>query len=732
VKLEAKKQGPKAKNMVHDQDALPNSTPSRISKTGQRNSFGLSNSISFLMTGPYSLIFLILITFNLQGRADLIVERTPAYDPESISWSSDDERVTTNSRSGELRVWQVSSGSLLQALPSIGRQGFQMASGHDSDLLAYGSGGHAVILDRVSSREIWKSPENTVSAIGPLIGDTIIYSIPDGIVRYDFKTNRQMSLAKLEDGRFCKSILPLAGGGTVAVMSNRETFLFEGDDLKRDGVVVGAGNKQFYSATSAPNGNLIALTTFEGAYVADLGNPPTVFTRVGDMASARSIAFSQDGKWTAILGRSEIRIHKSDGNELMNAIPCKVSVNQMAWSHDSKYLAVASSDHGVIIFDVATGEMIRTFGKPDCFNTMTDGPQCSVSPDGSSIVLQDEGEILRMIDLVKETNVVPAIEGADWASYGDSWGLKMAVDSARDRYKAAGRFKGSLLDDRRALGHQWGGPGSYLFRRRKDAFIYHWEDGELAISLELPVGVGRRIEISNVGRYALISKPEDSSQLNLVRLPEGKSVGEIAPVGGTVLVDSFVERRDGKAVTWITVANQHVSFNTEDGKLEILRDLPRDSRPKALAAGTGEVWIYFGELATATSPGKHTIISAESGETLYAFDDWSSFRDEVWVVPVAVTPDCKHLWFCGAGGRPVLVSLESGQPLLCVHSWNDGGLLIETPESKYSGNEAGVARIRFINDARTASEARHDLVNEATSSDRIRELINPIISPTRR
>ena len=100
--------------------------------------------------------------------AALIVENAGAYDPYLVAWADGDKLLVTKSRRGELRVWQASSGLMLQSLPP----GEPM----DSELLVQAGGatiglirnGDAVVIDRISGKKTWQSQGGGVNMIGQL------------------------------------------------------------------------------------------------------------------------------------------------------------------------------------------------------------------------------------------------------------------------------------------------------------------------------------------------------------------------------------------------------------------------------------------------------------------------------------------------------------------------------------------------------------------------------------
>jgi len=162
-------------------------------------------------------------------------------------------------------------------------------------------------------------------------------------------------------------------------------------------------------------------------------------------------------------------------------------------------------------------------------------------------------------------------------------------------------------------------------------------------------------------------------------------------------------------------------------QFEVLRELPKDKIQRCLTSASSPDWILG--FSAYTNPPTYLILSQSSGTTLFESQPRDAFTDEVDLIPVAIAHDRKHLWLCGPTGHPILVNLETAKPVLRIHTWPDGGFVLETPDRRFHANAAGRRRIHRIHPTCDQVETRDDLVEAALDHHAITRLLASVMAP---
>jgi WD40 repeat protein len=113
-----------------------------------------------------------------------------------------------------------------------------------------------------------------------------------------------------------------------------------------------------------------------------------------EFGSATCAAYTPDGGAIALSAANSVRLLRWDGKEVRPLESSKIPVGRLAFSPDGKTIAAAfgytQSEHGVCLWDVATGRVLRKL-----LGVRT-GPSLAVAPDGKTVaapLIDDPGVI---------------------------------------------------------------------------------------------------------------------------------------------------------------------------------------------------------------------------------------------------------------------------------------------------------------------------------------------------
>lgn len=661
--------------------------------------------------------------------AAIVVENAGGCDPYQIQWAASDKLLVTKSRRGEVRVWHPETGTMLQALPAADEMGTSIQLNDKATLVATSRVGYATVTERLSGKTIWQSQTTDVSRFGMLTDRTITLLGTDGVRILDYRNNKILASWKLEGEGFCYHLGILGKGRIAVALSNRNVVILDENTLTPMSIIKSALNKPFYGASFASKGSRIALATFNGVTLADSDQPLKGYHPVTGTLAAYGVALSETGDKIAIGTPGGIEIRNSESGEVLLTRKLGVSINSMAWTKDDSQLAIASSDHGILVINAATGDVIRSFGEPVCFDQLPRGPNCAVSNDGRVIALIDEKKRLTTIDLAEGTSTVAEFgftDSPDAMGFDPGNLLLVHGSSSCVRFNAKGERLGSIRIEGTGLGGGlFGSNGSWL-RSTRQLEIFKWNDHEAVKTGSFPLEVGQRCEISRDGALAWVRENDDPMKLIIRKAPAWDIQTVAEKVEGGPAVGALIVHEGGRKLSWIDDNDRLVSYDVEANLATVMRELPRDSAARIITSNSVPDWFVCSPILT--NPPSYRVVSANSGETVFESQKWDAFEEEVDLVPVNVTPDGKHLWLCGPAGHPILVNLKTGKPELRIHTWSDGGIVFERPDQKFAGDESGLRRIHRVNDTGTATEALGDPMGAGLDRELIFSLLNRVRS----
>lgn len=351
-----------------------------------------------------------------------IVTQTHHERVNAVAFSPDGERILTATEDGIAKLWKSGNGSVIETL-SHGSQDVNTAAfSPDGQLLATGGKDGAV--------RVWHGTTGQELAVFEHIG--MVFSVafsPDGtqiVAGYGDGTARLWHIASGEN------IVTFKDGDRVHVVR----FTPDGQSI-----VTGnrAGPLQLWDAVSG-----VELT-------------------LPDYGHVSNIVFSPDGKSVVTASDSIVRVQKASSGTTLFAVNHEKSVDAVAFSADSQYVASASLDGKVRVWNASLGEPIATFTHEGGASAV------AFSPDGQRIVTAGQDGIARVHwlwsqELSKQvcTQLERNLSASEWIRYiqldlaqyepiCSNWPVhKSVIEAARDRAEE-GEIKTATAILKRAL-----------------------------------------------------------------------------------------------------------------------------------------------------------------------------------------------------------------------------------------------------------------------------------------
>jgi WD40 repeat protein len=295
--------------------------------------------------------------------------------PWAAAFSRDDRLIATAGLDG-VRVWETRTGRQLAMLPDSGAQ---IAVFHADGSLLVGGGTRTR-----PGAVLWRWPMRYQ-------GDTVHLGPPQEI----------RSMALYRPGRPSKRMAVTDRGGRVAVSEPGldRVVLFEKDLKKPPAVLPAAVNTSFVALRF--DGKYLAACPYTDEQAVRVSIWDSSGRKIRELSSdgMGQVEFTPDGKWLVVGTTKAYRFYQTDTWQPGLTIRRQSNLpGPIAFSPDGSLMAIASTNHTVMIVDPATGKEHATFTPPEqkIISSLTfnhDGIQLAVTTENQSVFLWDVASI---------------------------------------------------------------------------------------------------------------------------------------------------------------------------------------------------------------------------------------------------------------------------------------------------------------------------------------------------
>ncbi len=286
----------------------------------------------------------------------------------SLAFSPNGKLIASGQYQGTVTLWDATTGKRLRTLS-----------------------GHTSTVERVAF-----SPDGTTLTSSSADGKIILWSAGTGERLYTLHghTGTVWSVAFSPDGK------TLASGGDDHALILWDAHIARAPSTLR-------GDAPINSVAFSPDGHTIAFGTYYNGtgFMYDAGTGRRIRLLGGDTDSAAYVAFSPDGRTLAFDdGNGSVILNARTGQTLRTLS----GFAPFAFGPDGKTLAAVDATSPVLLFNVATGKLVRTL------NTASDNIySVAFSPDGTLIAAGGDGNSVEVWNAVTGNRQFTSINNTD-------------------------------------------------------------------------------------------------------------------------------------------------------------------------------------------------------------------------------------------------------------------------------------------------------------------------------
>lgn len=576
--------------------------------------------------------------------------------------------------------------------------GAAIAVSPDGSLIAGIRNGRAVVMKRLTGATVWEDGDAETRSIARLEPPFLTIASVGLVKRVDFTRQVITHRWNVEGDRGVSGIDLMNDGATAVFLSDRAAVALD-KDFKEVGRIKSDKPAPYYFGVAA--GDSLALATFGGVFVASIQGNENQWRHATQSPAAFGVGLSPDGLALAVgntNGTVTIR-STADLKELWQTLPIQ-GINDLAWSSDQSKLAFATSPAGMVVLDAKSGEKLQSFGAEQGIDPMEVADRVLFDGRAQWLGIVREDDRFVHVSLsdgdVRFFNTKQAVQPATRPQSESAQDL-ILPQSPRFRLQNDGRLIEKLVPPSADVfdSGTCGTDGIY-FRNREHVFIQRTDGGRTGKEGMFPLGIGLRCIFSADGRHALHDAAADKPEYIFRKAPTWEVAGVIPKRPDDDTLTAVWVDPDPQWLTWMGFTGMwRYDFKTQQ-RTELVPSL--GSRNDMLPVTHASAPDWFLTYSTFANPARYRIHAARDGSVLHESKPWRAFADEVDLQVVGVSSNKRGLWMCGSGSRPILVDLETGQPVLRLHIFDNSNYLWETPDAKVAGSPDAKSRCLFVSD----------------------------------
>ncbi|MBO1072466.1 MAG: ribosome assembly protein 4 [Dolichospermum sp. DEX189] len=395
------------------------------------------------------------------------------YSVISVGFSPDGKQLASGSYDKTIKIWDVTTGKLLNTLKghesSVNSVGFspdgkQLASGSDDKTIKIWDVTTGKLLNTLKGHEysvisVGFSPDGKQLASGSYEKTIKIWDVTTGKVLNTLPSERYANKGH-EDSVNSVGFSP--DGKQLASGSYDKTIKIWDVTTGKVLNTLKGHEGEVNSVGFSPDGKQLASGSYDKTIkIWDVTTGKVLNTLKGHEGEVNSVGFSPDGKQLASGSVDKtIKIWDVTTGKVLNTLKGHESwVNSVGFSPDGKQLASGSADKTIKIWDVTTGKVLNTLKGHESWVISV-----GFSPDSKRLASGSYDKTIKIWD-VTTGKVLNTLKGHDWSSVNSVGfspdGKRLASGSGDKTIKIWDVTTGKVLNTLK--GHDWSSVNSVGF-----------------------------------------------------------------------------------------------------------------------------------------------------------------------------------------------------------------------------------------------------------------------------